>query len=189
MSEGEGKSAVVRKLADRLAKGVPESAVQLFMDAMTTTGESGETCLLDYAEETVNARETVDEWRGFGPGKFEGSPIYAPFMHAVVMDGGAEEASDEEIDEMRSLAGLPKLPAREPVPDDDGSCGDLTPPCDVVQVTDDMRSLFPDLKGVGRVALEEDENGFVHCLEVPETAPEAKNEAKPRKKKSPSLGM
>jgi hypothetical protein len=67
------------------------------------------------------------------PGKFEGEPIYAPGLWAMMLDG----ATDATID----------------TPDG---------PVDIITIDPELRQQWPELRGTFAVALWEEDTGFVH---------------------------
>ena len=68
------------------------------------------------------------------PGKFEREGVYAPFFYDIILNGGGTEEWDENED--------------------------LTT---YIDVTDQDRIMFPELKTVERVACSEDGSGFFYC--------------------------
>ena len=70
------------------------------------------------------------------PGKYEGEPLYVPYLWEIVLDGGGE-------------------------PVDDPDRPDAT--MDLVGLSDDDKRRFPALTGFDHALLWADDNGFVYC--------------------------
>lgn len=70
------------------------------------------------------------------PGKFEGEPIYVPYLWEIVLDGGGE-------------------------PVDDPDRPDAT--MDLIILSDDDKQCYPELSEFDTALLWADDNGFVYC--------------------------
>lgn len=68
------------------------------------------------------------------PDKFEGEPVYAPYFYDLVMNGMSDESDDRDGDSVT----------------------------DWFNLDDNDKALFPELAESYRVALWQDDSGFVH---------------------------
>lgn len=87
-------------------------------------------------EEALKIRENYQDR---GPGKFEGEADYVAYFHDQYLDGGADEEFGDVI-EFGAWAGM-------------------------MEVSDDDRMIFPELKGMKRFYFSEDSQGFVYEID------------------------
>ena len=69
------------------------------------------------------------------PGKFENEMIYVPYFYDFILDGCSDETEDDE-------GGTP---------------------IDYFDITPEDLGQFPELKGIKRISIQTDDQGFVWC--------------------------
>ncbi len=74
------------------------------------------------------------------PGKFEGCPVYAPYFHDLIMDGGGDSSYYDEYERCH----------------------------DIFKLDPSDTTLFPELAKVYAVDCFTDDNGFFYCSPVTE---------------------
>jgi hypothetical protein len=96
--------------------------------------------------EAILADYDVDEsGRIKSPGKFESEMIYVPYFWQLTLEDSADEEQWDEVERVTYIFNF-----NERSVDDDAN----------------LFEVFPELKGVKRIELVEDSQGFVHCVVV-----------------------